>query len=359
MSSFELLTCLALISMSAFLSASEVALFSLSRFQLRELKEHLRPALHKKIKQLLGDPGGLLITILVMNEIVNISLSTLITNVVSRSTAAESPLLAALPGWRHIPSWAVDMILSTLLTTPVVLLFCEVTPKVIGARVNQLMSTLSGSPLYLFYETMKPVRFVLNQLVLLVARLSDPQAARTVSGQPNGDAKDGILKESDFLFMLEEGHREGAIHDSELGLIRNVFEFDDTTASDVLKPLSQVMTLSPHITLKAALAAFRGQRYSRIPVVGPGRKVVGILYSKDLLRSKLDPEHLSLQVSAVMRKPFFVSSTARLNALFRKFKQERTHMAIVQGPAGETLGVVTMNDVLEALFEDLLKEAEG
>ncbi|MCM2278401.1 MAG: CNNM domain-containing protein [Oligoflexia bacterium] len=355
MTSFELLTCLALISFSGFLSASETALFSLSRFQLRELKEHLRPALHKKIKKLLGDPGGLLITILVMNELVNISLSALLTGVISRANLPDSPILGAIPGWRSVPSWIINMVAGTLLTMPIVLFFCEVTPKAIGARANQLIGTLSGTPLTLIYRVMRPARFLLNKVVFLAARLATRGKDAPATPHP-GESPPEVLKESDFLFMLEEGHREGAIHDSELGLIRNVFELDDTTVADIFKPLSQAHTVPHQTTLRSALSAFRGQRYSRIPVLGTGRKVVGILYSKDLLRAKLDPELLNLQVTAVMRKPLFVQSSLRLNSLFRKFKQERTHMAIVQGPAGEPLGVVTMNDVLEALFEDLLKE---
>ncbi len=97
------------------------------------------------------------------------------------------------------------------------------------------------------------------------------------------------------------------------------------------------------------------QKYSRIPVVSTNRRqVVGILYSKDLLRAKLEPKLMDLSVASIMRRPLFVNPAIRLNALFRKFKQQKTHMAVVQGLNGEAIGLVEMSDVLDALFEDLL-----
>src|SRR4051812_16521975 len=104
MSPLGLLACLLLICTSAFMSASEVALFSLSRFQLRYLKENFRPV-HRKIKRLLSDPGGLLITILVVNEVLNISLSALITEAISESH------FKPLQQVGFVPEWTLQMLL--------------------------------------------------------------------------------------------------------------------------------------------------------------------------------------------------------------------------------------------------------
>src|SRR5437868_6513961 len=130
MTSVEFLLFLSLIFFSASLSASEVALFSLSRFQLRSLKENFRPT-YRKIKRLLGDPGGLLITILVLNEVINISLSTLIASTVSRFNLPIPFYLS------RVPSWFLKTILDIAFTAPIILIFCEVTPKVIGTRINR------------------------------------------------------------------------------------------------------------------------------------------------------------------------------------------------------------------------------
>lgn len=345
MTSLELLICAGLVSISAFLSSSEVALFSLSRFQLRELKANLRPAIHRNIKRLLGDPGGLLITILVFNEIVNISLSTIVADVIVRSGISENPLLS------HVPSWLIHTLLGTLITAPIVLFLCEVTPKVVAAKANQLIATLTSGPLSLVYDGFKPVRTLLAQLVMIISQM----VSRSTNPEVTSNDKDTKLKESDFLLMVEEGHKEGAIHRSELDLIKNVFDLDDTIVEDIFKPMSRVFSIPSSMNLKTALGTVRAQKYSRIPVIGPNQLVLGVIYSKDLLRMKLEPEFGNTPVSNIVRKPLVVSPTLRLNSLFRKFKQERNHMAIVVSATGEPLGIVTMSDVLNALFEDILE----
>jgi CBS domain containing-hemolysin-like protein len=342
----ELLVCLGLVLVSAFFAASEIALFSLSRFQLRALKERMR-SVHRRTRRLLSDPGGLLITILVVNEVVNISLSAIVTAAVAKTHAA-SPVDSS----STFPPWARDTLLGLAITAPIVLFACEITPKVVAARANELIATLTVRPLSVVYDLFKPVRWALRRVVALVARLS--------GGKPDaGGSKEAILKESEFLLMVEEGHREGAIHSSELELIKNVFELDDTAASEVLTPLHLVQTLTVNTTMRSALTSTRGSRYSRVPVLSANRKqVLGIVHTKDLLKAKLQPELMSEPVTVVMRKPLVVSPTIRLNALFRKFKQQRTHMAVVQAQDGEPRGVVTMSDVIEALFEDILEEAD-
>jgi putative hemolysin len=357
----EFTICILLICISAFVSASELALFSLSRFQLRSMKENFR-ASHRRIKRMLGDPAGLLITLLVCTEVLNIAISTLITRVVARGNFREH-LRAGLHLPPSVPSWSVDMFAGTLITVPLILVICEVTPKVLGTRANQLVATAASRPLLIIYELAQPIRHALSGFLAWVSR--------RIGSSAGGSAHDGsqLLKESDFMLMVEEGHREGAIQETELELIRKVFEFDDTPVLSVFTPLQQVQTLSTATTIRGALAALRSQRFSRIPITDAARsEVVGILYAKDLLRAKLQPELLSQPVETMMRKPLFVSPTLRLNSLFRKFKQQRTHMAVVQGPlphdkglgkglgsgTGEALGIVTMSDILETLFEEVI-----
>lgn len=347
MTLLELLACALLVLVSSFVASSEIALFSLTRFQLRSLKERFRTQ-HRQIKRLLSDPGGLLLTLLVTNEVVNVWLSTLIAGAVERSMG-DQPALG-------LPPWAVHTLLATLITAPIVLLFCEVTPKTIAARANQLLAPLAVGPLTLVYDAYKPIRWFLNRVMRSAARAAgrvQPEKSASTDSRP-------ILREREFMDMIEEGHREGAIRAEELELIRNVFELDDRTVADVLTPISQVFSIPQNTTLRNALAQLRGRKWSRIPVTGRARDhVVGTLYAKDLLYTKLEIEDLAdSPVSNLMRRPLTVSATLRLNALFRKMKQNKTHMAVVEGSPGVAFGVVTMDDVLDALFEDLLEAGE-
>ncbi len=329
------------------MSASEIALFSLSKFQLRSMKEHLRTA-HRKIKKLLADPGGLLVTILVINEIVNISLSAVIAESVA-NTAASEYLASFLPRW--IPNWAVDSFIGLIITAPIILFFCEVTPKVLAAHANQLIAPLAAGPLTILYSLLMPIRVALERVIrLLTSRISKPQ----LTEKPK---RGTILKESDFILMAEEGRKEGAIEENEFELIKNVFELDNTTVADVYTPIGQVKTITSDTLIKTALLSFRGAQYSRVPVSTPDRKkLIGILYSKDLLKAKLDPELLSMPIESIMRRPLFVSPSLRLNSLFRKLKMQKTHLAVVQDPSGSFMGVVTMSDLLDTLFEDIFPE---
>ena len=349
MSSVEVLICVTLIAFSAFLSGSEIAIFSLSRFQLRSLKENFRP-IHRKIKSLLNDPSGLLITILVLNEMVNIALSSIIAHFIARSPMAIPKNL------NGTSPWTLRIFLDIAITTPIILFFCEITPKVIAAKINQLVASLAINPLSLIYSFFKPVRvsikFFLNFLVNVTS-------TNEITHKRYSSRKNRILKESDFLLMLEEGHKEGAIQEIELELIQNVFELDTLFVENVSTPLSQILSLSASTTVKEALAVIRSQNYSRIPVYGNSKKdIVGILYSKDLLRSKLQEDSSAVTLATLMRKPFFVSTGMKLSALFRKFKQQKIHMAIVKNVSGEATAIVTMSDILESLFEDLFTEDE-
>ena len=349
MTSLELLACIFLVLTSAYLSASEIALFSLSRFQLRLLKENLRP-IHRKIKQLLSDSSGLLMTILIANEMLNICLSTLVTEIISRQEIKA-------PGpFAELPPWLFDTLLGLMFTTPLILIFCEITPKVIAVKINQIIAILTINPLTIIYHIFKPIRYPLKATAAYISTFINrrwrPEIAATAP-----EPKESILNETDFLLMLEEGRREGAIQESELELIKNVFELDNTSVDEVSTPLAQVLSLPATTTINGALAAMRSRRFSRIPVTGKNKKdILGILYSRDLLRSKLQSTATPETIGEIMRKPFFVTSTIKLNRLFRKLKQQKTHIAIVKNIDGEVTGLVTMSDILDVLFDDFFTE---
>ncbi len=358
MTSLELLSCILLIFISGYVAAAEIALFSLSRFQLRSLKENFRP-IYRKIKHLLGDPGGLLITILVDNEVLNITISGLITKAIARRNYAF-PI-----GGETVPEWILETFLGILVSAPIILILCEITPKIIALRINQIVAPLTVGPLTMVYQLLKPIRYILKNVILVFSRQPKHLTQKLTSqgDHPHAHDKDSsadpILKESDFLLMVEEGHKKGAIQENEMELIKNVFDLDNTTVSEISTPLFKMLTLPMSTTLKDALIAIRNQRYSRIPILGSNRKdVVGILYSKDLLRAKLHKESDDITVTAWMRKPFFINSHMKLNTLFRQFKAHKTHMAIIKNAQDEVMGVVTMSDVLDALFEDLYENQD-
>ncbi len=338
MTALELLGCGALIGCSAFLSSAEVSLFSLSRFQLRSIRERLKTK-HKTIKKLQSDPGGVLITILVLNEVVNISLSTLLTGVVDRWMPSSD--------W----SWWTKTLAGILITTPLVLLFCEVTPKTVGVRANTLIAPMTSGGLFALYSVMKPVRVAISRLVRFVARTQDSSL--------HGDAS-VPLREEDFLVMAEEGQKEGAIHRSELELIRNVFNLDDTQVRELMTPISQVATISESLTVQQAIQQIRQHKSPRVPVYSRDRKkIVGILYMKDLLRARLNPSLGQSEVIELVNKPMTVPANLPANRLFKRFRQTKTHIAVIESPQGEPIGILTLDQILDELLEELIHGQDG
>ena len=345
---------------SAFLNGAEVALFSLSKIQLKTIREKFKSP-HRKIRKLLGDPAGILASILIAAEVVNIALSSVISSAISGSHDHPWLQYLATGVLAGLPKWGIDLILGTMITAPLLLFFCEITPKIVAARVNTLIAPAVASPLMALYRSMTPIRFGIRVVERGVKKLM-PGTHRE-GPLMSTSAK---LREEDFINLVEEAQKEGTIQSTELGLIRNVFDLDDTPVSEIATPLSRVFMLPQTTTIAQALSFMKegssGQRYSRIPVYGKNRQeVVGILYSKDLLVSRHERAEPTTPISELMWKPFTVSAQVQLNSLFRKLKRQRVHLAIVTNPAGVPIGIVTMNDVLEALLDELLidEEEEG
>lgn len=334
MTALELLICGALIGCSAFLSASEIAILSLSRVQLRSLKDRFKPA-HRNIKKLQSDAGGLLITILVLNEVVNISLSTILTGILDRHFHGQDT------------PWLLKTLLGVLITTPVLLLFCEVTPKTVAARANTLIAPLVATPLTGLYNLMKPVRLVVRKMIQLLSGKKD-ESSKTQT-QP--------LKEEEFMVMVEEGHREGAIQRSELDLIRNVFAMEETPVRELMTPLSKVETIHETMTIAQAVERIRQIKSARIPVLSKTKKeVLGIVYLKDLLRARLNPALGNSPIEQLIHKPLVVSHQTPVNRVFKRLRQSQTHIAVVEGPSEEPIGVITLDQVLDDLLEELIQE---
>lgn len=343
MSYLEILLCIGLVLCSAFLSSSEIALFSLSRFEQRTIRDTHKEA-YRLIKKLLSDPGGLLITVLIGNELVNISLAAITTGLVTQIISEE-----------HRPSWASDWPLwllhtfwGILITTPIVLLFCEITPKAVATRANQVVARTFVYPLYYLYIAFSPFRWVLRTL-----------GSTSKKGGYFGSAKEEapVVRESEFLTLVEEGHRTGAIHETEVDLIKNVIELDSTEAIEVATPLARINTLPQTATLGQALQSRLKTQQIRIPITGKStNQIVGILHTKDLLRAKLNPDMQSLPVSTVMRKPYFIPPNIPIQTVFRRMKANQLHVAVVTNPSDEALAILSMDDILDELFDDLLEE---
>lgn len=314
-----------LISISFIFSSSEIALFSLSRLQLKKIKDQSEP-LFKRIRTLIQDSFGLLITILFFNEIVNISLASIIT-----SNFIEPLSL----------SWQLQTILGVCITTPIMLIFCELTPKVVASRANQLIISIFLPFIYACYYVMKP-------FVAMVKVFFPKQQVKDLHN----------LHEEDFIIIAEEHTETGHLHETELELIKNIFQMDDTRVEQISTPIKKILTLPSGYTLEqASKIALKDKVYSRVPISGNSKEdIVGVLNTKDLVTIKLHPEMRTESVMSIAKEPLIISGSLTLEALFKKMKAKKVQVAFTKNAAGKISGMITLQDILDAVIEEAFEE---
>jgi CBS domain containing-hemolysin-like protein len=319
------LICVFLVSCSFVLSSSEIALFSLSRVQLKRIKDESEP-LFRRIRTLIQDSMGLLITVLLFNEIVNISLATILT------TRIVEPLKL---------DWKMATLLGVLITTPVMLIACELTPKVIASKANQMVISAFLPLVYPLYLLMKP-------LVAVIRFFLPAPPVRELHQ----------LHEEDFIIIAEEQTETGHLHETELELIKNVFEMDDTRVEQLATPIRKILSVPSTCNLEQACQIILKDRiYSRVPVYDKQKDdIVGVINSKDLAEVKIRQELRSENVMTLANEPLVVSGTITIDALFRKMKSKKIQVAFTRNAQGKISGMISLQDILDSLIEEAFEE---
>lgn len=330
-----------LIAFSAFFSATETAYTSASRIRLKSLATGGNRRAEKVLALCENSYDKLLSTILIGNNIVNLSASTI------------SALLFAkiLFGSRLNPS-----IVSTAAITVVVLIFGEITPKYIGKfcaeKLAMAVYPFISILIFLFY----PLNIVFSGWKKLIVRIF------------RFKAKD-VITEEEIITMAEEAEEDGTIKKEETNLIRSVIEFDDLDAKDVLVPRVNICAVEASSAPEEIMRKFEESGFSRIPVYeGDIDTIIGIIHEKDFFKafqadeknnSKDSEKSSGLFIKSIMQKPFFAIETTKISLLLRKMQKERNHMAIVIDEYGGTSGLITMEDILEELVGEIYDEHDS
>lgn len=315
----------ALLVLSAFFSAAETALFTISPIQAVHLAKQGGRA-NQLIKRMKDDPHRLLTTILVGNNLVNIAASSI-------ATAIALDLVG---------SYAVGA--ATGIMTLAVLIFGEMFPKSIATRNNVQIARLVILPLHAASIVLYPVVVVLNFIPRMTRRF-----------QRRAD-----LTEAELLTMVEAVEREGQIKEEERELIHNVFEFDDISAAEIMTPRADMFVIDLEEPFDP-LAVFQSG-FTRIPVIeGTIDRVVGILNIKDLVIYQAAGGGAPIGASDIrrlMREPYFVPEHKKLDNLLKGFKRRKQHLAIVVDEHGGVSGLVTLEDALEELVGEIADETD-
>ncbi|MFN3875622.1 MAG: gliding motility-associated protein GldE, partial [Flavobacteriales bacterium] len=312
---------------SAAFSASEVALFSLTPTQLRDLKE--RGGLWgRRVLDLLSKPRRLLATILIANNFVNVG-------IVILSTVAVSSLLEAerMPGYLF---FAVQV----LAVTAVLLLLGEVLPKVYATANAMRVAQLMAGPLVALRWLFKPVSEALVRSTNWIERRYRRRAQPGISVDALGHAL--------------ELTKDASTTAEEQRILRGIVRFGNIEVKQVMRPRTEVVAFDKGITFKQLLAAIVDSGFSRVPVhEGTLDRVVGMLYIKDVL-PHIGKEDFGWH--ALLREPYFVPENKKLDDLLKEFQQEKVHLAVVVDEHGGTSGIITLEDVIEEIVGEITDE---
>jgi CBS domain containing-hemolysin-like protein len=312
----------ALILLSAFFSATEIAFSSLNEIKLKHMIQngHKRA---KKTLELSENFDKVLTTILIGNNIVNIASASLAT-------------LIFIQYWGN-----AGVTISTAVMTVLVLVFGEITPKSIAKRIPESFALAVTYPLLLFMFILAPLNLIFNLWQKLMTKLFKFQESPSIT-------------EDELLTYVSEAQQEGGINENEEEMIRNVIDFDDLKIEEIFTPRVKVVAVSVNETTKKITHAFRHYGFSRLPVYeGSIDHIIGVMNYKDYFNKVL----LDRQpVENIIKKPVFVTEYMKISHLLELLKVNKSHMAIVKDEYGGTLGIVTMEDILEEIVGDIFDE---
>jgi putative hemolysin len=311
------LAVIALMAASFFFSGTETAFFSLQKPERERFAKGTYA--QQQVVALLSKRAALITTILLGNECANTALA-----------ATTGTLIAT---YAPTMPW-----LNIVLLTPVLVLFSEITPKVLAFRLRHLWAPFVALPFLVWFWAATPARLVFSTLVSLVARLFGAE-----------DKGDGIA-EDELMAYVAHGAETGELDPTERDIIEAVFEFDDLTVGRLMTPRPDVFSVPLTIGWDELMARCREEGSSRIPVTGQGRDdIIGVLLLKDLLRFRSTPLSGPKQLRALLLPPVFVPASKSADGMLREFLEKRFHMAFVVDEHGTFVGLVTLDDLLGEL----------
>ncbi|MDT8400209.1 MAG: gliding motility-associated protein GldE [Bacteroidales bacterium] len=320
----ELAVLVILLICSAFISGSEVAYFSLGPAQIDELTQKSSRKSSVALR-LLVKPEELLSTILIANNFVNVGivlLSAYISN--QLFDFSDKPVLGFL--------------LKVLVITFILLLFGEILPKVYATKQNVRFSLLMARPLSICEKIFRPLSIFLIKSTSLV---------KNRNGQKDHIISKGELSEAISLASGENKDDEK--------ILKGIVKFGNIEAKEIMRPRIDIMAIDIKTAFTDVISQIIESGYSRIPVYSRTfDNVEGILYVKDILPHYHKPAGFKWQ--SLLRPPYFVPETKRINDLLEEFQTKKIHMAIVIDEYGGTSGIITLEDILEEIVGEIPDE---
>jgi len=322
----ELVLFVVLLGFSAFFSSSETALFSLNSVQIEKMRADGNPRIGL-VQQLLSEPRRLIVTILIGNEFVNVAASVLSAAMVIQLLGAENKLF------------------NLFIMVPILLVFGEITPKTLAIRNNVAFATYQSRPIDMFARSIAPLRWAVRTLADWFTTL--------IVGTERSPGN--IVTEDMVRTLAHEAVGEGVLDHMEAQLIDQIFDFGNRTVEDLMTARADVTFVPVNASGVEILEIFHQSKQSRMPVFeGHRDNVVGILHARDLLGVDLGLLGSDRQpLCGILREPYFVPESKSASEMFDSFRDRHKSFAIVVDEYGGVTGLITMLDLLEAIFGEI------
>ncbi|MDO4614698.1 MAG: hemolysin family protein [Lachnospiraceae bacterium] len=322
----QLSALIVLLLLSSFFSSAETALTTVRKIRIQAMAEEGNSRAEIVLK-IISDPAKMLSTILIGNNIVNLSASALTTTLAIRlfGSSAVTAATAAL--------------------TLFLIIFGEISPKNMAAVNAESMSLRYARVILLLMHIMTPVIFLVNKLSRVVLRIFrvDPDA------RP-------IMTESELRTLVDVSNEDGVIENDERQMINNVVDLNATLAREIMIPRIDMTAVPITLDYDGCIQVFREHHFTRIPVYTENSdNIVGVLNIKDLLL--LDREGFSIE--SVMAKPYFTYEAKNISDLLDEMRLNSLSIVIVLDEYGSASGIITMEDVLEEIVGDIHDEYQG
>lgn len=318
---------------SAFFSGSEIAYTSLNKLKLKKDSENPK-GVQKVVLYIYNHYDRALSTILIGNNLVNIGATSL-------ATVIALGLVASMDG-KITDDMASSIV--TVIMTILILIFGEITPKMVARRCNESIAKFAAYPLRILMIIFFPAVLVTTGIVNLFSILWKKDEKSEVT-----------ITEEEFENILDTVEDEGIIDENQTDLLQSALEFTDQDAADILTPRIDVIGFEINDSMEYILKTIGETQFSRYPVYDRTiDHIIGVLYVKNLLKELMVNENVELK--SLILEPIYIPKSMKLHAIMNEFRMSQTHMAVVADEYGGTMGIVTMEDVLEQLVGEIWDE---
>ncbi|MCX5700867.1 MAG: hemolysin family protein [Candidatus Omnitrophica bacterium] len=309
---------------SFFLSASETSIIALNKIRLRHMvSKGVKNS--QNVQNLVAKLDKFIAATLIGNNFVNIAMSAIV-------TAAFITIFGI--------NWG--MLIATFFTSFFVLIFCEITPKILAMKHTEKLAFFVAPLMEGLIKFLNPVVDFFIGISNFILKLFKVDPFK----------RSPLVTEEELRLMIEVGKEEGVLSDEERKMLHRIFEFGDTLVSDVMVPKEKMIAVNINISSEELLNMFVEEGHARLPVYnGVIENIVGVIYARDLLYILRDKGLFLLQ--DLIHKPYYAPSSMRVNELLIKFQTEKVQIAIIVDEQKKAIGLLTLEDLVEEIVGEI------